>query len=786
MNYFKKILSLLAIVLLSACGGGGSNSGSPLVGGAETGNRLSDLVVVLSGTTLANTGNGTIEVAATALDANRNALAGVPVTLSVDNGAILSTAGTVTGADGKIVGSVGIGADRSNRTITVTARSGSIERTASFAVVDSSGTALASEMVLVLSSASIANNGTQTVTATATALDAKRNTLPGVAVALTVDSNAVITPNGTTTDATGTVRGAIGIGSDRSNRSITVTATAGSLVRTATLLVSDATGGTPVAADLSLVLSAPTLTNAGTTTIAATATAVDANRNAVSGIPITLKVDSSALLTVSGPTTNVAGVVTGNVGIGSDRSNRLVTVTATSGTLTRSASFRVVGADLTAAFTPLIDAGSANNRIEFKLVDTNAAAMVGQPISVSSPGLPSTTGVTDFAGKFIYEFTAPSTTGSLAFTAAAAGDSETVVISVQQPGGGAIPPATESPRSASIAPSPSVVSVNTVGSTLNQVELRALFLGANNQPIPRVRVRFDLDGNAFSTDGVVNWLGGNFAYSDSSGVARGTFIPGQRSSPTNGVTVRACYDVNDFPAGTCPFATTATLTVASEALSVSIGTNELIKSGVLTYIKEFVVLVVDAAGQAKSDVLITPSIDLTDYYKGFYVRPDDTWVQTMTLPPTERYRWEGNSWLRSSAGLTGLGRCPNEDINRNAVREAAAFDANVSAPAIANRSEDLNWNGDLDPRKADVAIRMVGSPRTDTSGLAVLQIEYPRNLGSWIDFVITVTASGITGTEVRAKFSDRLPVPVEAVKAEGSPAFVTSPYGVSDTCTDPK
>jgi hypothetical protein len=35
-----------------------------------------------------------------------------------------------------------------------------------------------------------------------------------------------------------------------------------------------------VAADLSLVLSAPTLTNGGTSTITATATAVDANRNA--------------------------------------------------------------------------------------------------------------------------------------------------------------------------------------------------------------------------------------------------------------------------------------------------------------------------------------------------------------------------------------------------------------------------------------------------------------------------------------------------------------------------
>jgi glutamyl-tRNA synthetase len=42
------------------------------------------------------------------------------------------------------------------------------------------------------------------------------------------------------------------------------------------------------------------------------------------------------------------------------------------------------------------------------------------------------------------------------------------------------------------------------------------------------------------TDGVVAWLGGDYAYSDANGVARATFTPGQRSSPTNGVTVRIC------------------------------------------------------------------------------------------------------------------------------------------------------------------------------------------------------------------------------------------------------
>lgn len=787
MKLLKSCFGVLLLSLLAACGGGGGSAGTPVLGGNAPA-TVTDLVVVLSATTIANSGEETVAATVTAVDVNRNALASVPVVVSVDNGGVVTVGSTATNEVGQLVAVVGIGSDRTKRTINITARSGSLSKSIALTVTEANATAVASDLVLVASASNIANNGSQTVTVVATALDAKRNVLSGAPIALVVDSNATIAPNATTTDTTGTVRGVVGIGSDRSNRTIRVTATSGSLTRTVQLQVTDATGGLPVAADLSLTLSAPTLTNSGTSVIVATATAVDGNRNAVSGIPITIVVDSSALAVVGSPTTNNNGVVNANISIGADRSNRLVTVTANSGTLSRSASFRVIGADLTAAFTPLVDAGSASNQIEFKLVDTNAIAMVSQPIIVSAPGLPTVSGVTDINGKFVYVYRAPTTTGALMITATSAGDTENVAITVQTPGGGTIPDATERPLSASVAPSPSVVSVNTIGSTLNQTELRALFLGADNRPIQRIRVRFDLDGNSTNSDGVVSWLGGTYAYSDAAGVARGTFTSGQRSSPTDGITIRVCYDVRDFAPGSCPFSATAKMTVAAEALSVSIRTNELIKEGVarLTYIKEYVVLVVDSAGQAKSDVLITPSIDLTGYYKGFYLLVGDQWVRNPTLGSSENYRWDGavRTWVK--AGLIG-GVCPNEDINRNAVREAAAFVAGAVPPAVSAREEDLNWNGELDPRKADVAIKMVGASTTDRNGLAIVQIEYGKSLGSWVDFVITVTASGIAGTEARAKYQGLLPVSADAINNKlVPPAFTPSPYGTSAVCTDAK
>ncbi len=806
MKFLKQLtvawaVPVAALVLaLGGCGGGGGASGSAPFGsgtgtgtGAGTGGTTTvvapsaaDLVLVLSANSVANTGSETVVATATAIDGNRNTIAGVPVVVSVNSNAVATPKTAVTDTAGRLDATIGIGADRSARVVTVTATAGSISKTALLTVQDAGGAiggTSPSDLLLNLTSATIANNGGQTVTANVTALDAKRNVLPGVVVAISVNQGATVAPAGTATNATGVLSSAIGIGGNSTNRIITVTAVAGALIRTAQLQVVDVPStAAPVAADLSLSLSASSLSNNGSSTIVATAVAVDSKRNALSGIPVTYSVDSSAVAIVSAPATNVNGAVTANIGIGADRSNRVVTVTASSGTLTRSASFAVTGAALTASFAPLVDAGTVNNQIEFRLVDANSTPMAGQTVTISAPGLTSASGNTDLNGKYTYTYNAPGVATNLLFTASAAGDSRSVLVSVQT--GGAVPSAVELPRSASLTPTPSVVTVNPSGSSSNQVELRALFLGSNNQPVKNVRARFDLAGNANNSDGVVSWLGGAYAYSDSTGVARATFTPGQRSSPTNGVTVRVCFDTVDFPINTCDASkqASATLTVTSEALSVNIRTNELIKEGTakLTYIKEYVVMVVDAAGQAKADVQITPSVDLTAYYKGIYLWDGTRWNRSPQLAADQFYEWDTaangslGAWRLVVPTPAGEPRCPNEDRNRNGVLEMPTS----VAGNISLRQEDLNGSGEIDPRKADVAIKMVGSSRTDANGLAVVQIEYGKNLAGWEDYIITVTASGISGTESRARYVGRLPVEAVALTKEDTPpAFAISPYG---------
>jgi hypothetical protein len=373
--------------------------------------------------------------------------------------------------------------------------------------------------------------------------------------------------------------------------------------------------------------------------------------------------------------------------------------------------------------------------------------MTNMPIAVSASGLTAVNGVTDSAGSFTFTYVAPSTIGNLDITATSGGVDSVQTIIVQS-GSGSIPAVSIPITSASVTSNPSVISVNTAASN-NRAEVRALFIGAGNVRVPNVRVKFDLDGDVNAIGGTLS-SANNVVFSDANGVATTSYLPGSLSSPTNGVTVRACYYNDDASAaaGACANATKTQLTVISEPLAVSIGTDNTIADGAsgLTYVKRFVVLVVDSSGQAKSGVQITPSIDLTNYYKGFYVVPG-AWTNDPNV-----------GGYRSAA-------CANEDANKNGVLEAG---------------EDINGNGQLDPRKSDVAISLIGGGTTDSSGVATLQIQYPKSVATWINFKILVSASGVLGTEGRASFSGILPAAASEFSSQSDPSFKFSPYGVGN------
>lgn len=640
--------------------------------------------------------------------------------------------------------------------------------------------------------ATVDNTGTQNAIATITAVDANGQGVKGVPLTLKVDNNAtfsITSETGNTTGEDGTVLASVTIGNDYSLRTVTMTASTGStLSSNATFQV---TGSREAASDLT-VTAAATILNSVSSTVTVTATAVDANRNALPNIPITLSVDSGATIVPSDTVTGLAGTLTGVLRIGQDQSNRTIHVVATSGTVTRTVNVLVTGAKLTSSgLSSTVGVSSTGNRVTYLLVDNTNAKMAGYPITVKASGLADVSGVTNIDGEFLYTYTAPSAPQSLVIEAAAGGAINRDTISVT--GTVVIPPAAVAVTSSSVAVSPSVVAINALGaSTVNKVEVRALFLGANNAPVKNVRVWFDLDGDKQSIGGTFDsTAAGVLLYSDVNGVARTTYAPGSRFSPKDGVTVRACWSPADFavPAdgAACPNAVTATLTVVSESLSVSIGTNGTIGVGTsgLTYTKRYAVQVVDSSGQAKAGVQISPSIDLLTYFKGHYELASDVWTwggRGNAYPGvTPSVDTLTTSWVRGNATV-----CDNEDLNRNGVGET--FFDSIHGALVP---EDQNGSGNLspqrpmlDPRKADVTIAVEGNATTDANGIVVLKIEYPQNIGSWVRFNILVSASGVAGTEGRANYEGVLPVLASALTSKDvPPPFRTSPYGTQGSDT---
>ncbi|MEO7243542.1 MAG: hypothetical protein ABIX12_00095, partial [Rubrivivax sp.] len=431
------------------------------------------------------------------------------------------------------------------------------------------------------------------------------------------------------------------------------------------------------------------------------------------------------------------------------------------GSIVAEKTFQVVGADLTGTPVPAVIAPSGAGEVKYRLVDSTSNPMVNVAIVVTGADGVETAGTTNSNGDFVYAYTAPNTTGNAVIRATGGGSTVETTVLVQAAGSGSIPTVTTPVLSASVSANPSVVAVNT-GATSNQSQIRTLFLTNANAPVQNIRVRFDLAGDANSVGGTFS-TGASIVYSNSNGIATTAYVPGTRSSPTDGVTVRACWAYADFAANACPNAVTTTLTVVADPVSITIGTDNLIGTGTsgLTYTKRYVVQVVDSSGVAKADVQISPSVDLLRYQKGFYTVSGDKWAKVIMAA-----------------------QCDNEDLNRNSVAETYADgwieDVNGSFNLTPGRPA-------LEPRKADVAISFEnGVSRTNSIGQVVLTVEYPQDLGTWVEFNLLV-AAGVSGTEGRANYQSFLPVPAAALSNKDvAPPFVVSPYGVQASPTATK
>lgn len=508
--------------------------------------------------------------------------------------------------------------------------------------------------------------------------------------------------------------------------------------------------------------------NTGSDSIEATLTAVDASRNAVANLPVKFRSDdASAVIAVSNGTTDANGQAKATVRIGADRNNRTINVIAEVGTLSRQVSFRVTGSKLVGQANPAQLTTGARGAVEYTLSDSGNNPIVGASLAISGPGSLSATGVTDSSGKYVYSYTA-SGAGPTLISAVAPGDVR-AENTVQIDAAVSDVPTSTVIASATFNASPLVVNVNQAGSSTNRSELRLLFRSDKNEPVPNVRVRLGLGANSSGTDGSIGTGNDAVIIADANGLAVSSFVAGRRSSPTEQVKVFACFAKTEVvpQIASCPAANlrSVSLTVVEEPVSVSIGSNNLVILNTNTYAQDFVILVVDAAGNPKADAQLSAVLDLPTYLKGFYSRVGSTWVKSETA------------------------QCINEDNSvgvgyRNNTMEAG---------------EDTNGNGQLDPRKSDVSLTFVGSSKTDSRGMAVLRIEYPQSAGAWVEYSIRVSATGVVSppawTGRLASEGDTvgtlkglprlLIVPNDVLKLDAEPPFARSPYGLVGSCASP-
>jgi hypothetical protein len=265
------------------------------------------------------------------------------------------------------------------------------------------------DLTITLSAPTIPNNGTQTVVATITALDANRNAVPNAAVQVSANSNAVVTiagNNGSVTDASGTITANIGIGQDQTNRTITITAAANGVTRTANLqVVNSPTGNTPTA--IELIAASPSV-GTGASGVVITAFVKDANNNALAATPVSFSTNTGTL-TGASSSTNASGVATATLSAGADKSNRTATVTVTSGAITQTLTLPITGSKLTLSGPSSLILG---NTAAFDIVVTDSLNNVVPGVTVtgtSSLGntlTPVGSNVSNASGQVRFNYTA--------------------------------------------------------------------------------------------------------------------------------------------------------------------------------------------------------------------------------------------------------------------------------------------------------------------------------------------------------------------------------------------
>jgi Bacterial Ig-like domain (group 1) len=597
-------------------------------------------------------------------------------------------------------------------------------------------------VLLVSDASAIPSDNSLQANMTAYVRDANNNFVPNVPVVFTSDSGGV-TVSQATTDANGIAKAALSTLADKTNRTITVTATANKVVGTATVNVIGSVIDLQGPLTLTQGQQAPytvALTDAGGKGIANTAITVQP--------PANLTVNSTTLTT--------------------DNQGR-ATVTAT-GASGGSGSLTVSGLGLSKSLTVAVNADAltfsapaANTTIALNTTQSvtahwvqNGAPVANQPINIATTRGCINPAATVCTGQ----------SATIQINTNASGDA-TVLLLSDNAGGATVTATTTNGTAANlslqfIAVTPASIDVQPSVFTLapgDQSILTAVVRDANNNLVTGATVVFSLND---VTGGTLSTASAN---TDLQGRAQTVYTAGSGTSAAGGVKITATIQSNSA------INKTVGLTVAKRQVFISIGTgNSIVEPNAAQYSVDYVVQVTDSTGAGVKGVSMAMSVLSQRYFKGIRVLVTaSSWGTCYTVPNNE-----ANCKIGTPPSAAVSPGCADEDFNRNGVLDPGE-NQNGNNPATGTPTIEA---GNI----ATVAPTSAGSFVTDANGFAYVTVFYPQEYAYYLQVTLQAQAS-VQGTAFSASSTFLLPgIASDFNNKDTAPPGITSPFGKAIDC----
>lgn len=723
MKLFNWIVTGLAAVSLVACGGGGS---LPAPGGGTTTPTPAAATVEVA-SSLAQIGSGGQEatITATVKGANNVAIASAPITFSVDS-ATLSDAGTTTGSNGTATAKLTAGTNPATRTVTVTATSGAVSGTVKVQIL-----AAERKIELISDTLTIGSGGGE-ATITALLKNESNVSVAGAPISFSTDTGT-LTSVTAVTNASGVATAKVAAGADKSNRTVTVTATSGTVARTVQVVVE----GTEIQYD-----GATTVKVGQTPAPTLGVTVVDSRKIGIANARVTVSSRLNNGLSATVLTTNAAGKATfayTPTNPGTD------TLTFASAGATATQNLIVSGENF-AFVSPVEGTRVAVNTASGNGVNSSTtvtvrylvagAAVAGVPVSFSATSgtissLIPTTDAQGFASAIVSSRTAGPATVVARLGAGSTGAEATLGLRF----------VASTPAALVLQASPRAIPPNVSASapTPQSASVVATVRDSSGNPVEGLTVNFATD-----VDPSGGRLSQPSSVTNAAGQASVSYISGATATASGGVQLRAYVESVPSVIGT------TSLTVNQSALFIALGTSNVIDN--LTpeqYKKDWVVYVTDANGVAVPNIQVTLKALPSRYMKGELAWNGTLWTTGVFDPATGRPR--------------PYFVCLSEDANRDGRLDSG---------------EDFNANGRLDP--GNVISVTPGVVTTDASGRATLSLIYAESYHPWVELTLRAEAI-VSGTESSREQTFVVPARAADLTVQTEPpAGRVSPFGVQD------